>query len=195
MVGDGGGVGGRIRVRPIAEAAPPAMRRLDLAGVDLKVVLIHSGLNEPSSYDTAGVGAENAALRLASIPLPAPRPDLVIVGHSHKEMRDYVVNGVHFVQPRNFALSLAVAHVSLVKETSGYRVVSIRTELIPLATVAEQPRFVRRFAAAHERVRAWAATPVGTAGPGTSAPDCPAEEPPLPRFLSAAQRRRAGSGL
>src|SRR5439155_1752021 len=138
MVWDRSQLGGRIRVRPIAEAAPPAMRRLDLAGVDLKVVLIHSGLNEPSSYDTAGVGAENAALGLASIPLPAPRPDLVIVGHSHKEMRDYVVNGVHFVQPRNFALSLAVVHVSLVKETSGYRVVSMRPELIPLASAGDQ---------------------------------------------------------
>src|SRR6266446_5457803 len=123
---------GRTRVRPIAEVAPLALRRLDLAGVDLKVVLVHSGLNEPSSYDTTGVGLENAALGLASIPLPAPRPDLVIVGHSPKEMRDYVVNGVHFVQPRNFALSLAVVHVSLVKDTgqggqggqgsSGYRV-------------------------------------------------------------------------
>src|SRR5439155_272311 len=126
MVWDRSQLGGRIRVRPIAEAAPPAMRRLDLAGVDLKVVLIHSGLNEPSSYDTAGVGAENAALGLASIPLPAPRPDLVIVGHSHKEMRDYVVNGVHFVQPRNFALSLAVVHVSLAKEAGRYRAVSMR---------------------------------------------------------------------
>src|SRR6059036_1268742 len=36
---------GRIRVRPIAEVAPLAMRRLDLAGVDLKVVLVHSGRN------------------------------------------------------------------------------------------------------------------------------------------------------
>src|SRR5437773_991315 len=195
MVWDRSQVGGRIRVRPIAEAAPPAMRRLDLAGVDLKVVLIHSGLNEPSSYDTAGVGAENAALGLASIPLPAPRPDLVIVGHSHKEMRDYVVNGVHFVQPRNFALSLAVVRVSLVKEPSGYRVVSIRPELIPLATVAEQPRFVRRFAAAHERVRVWAATPLGTAGPGFSARYGRAEDTPLLDFINDVQRRRAGADL
>src|SRR5438067_2522095 len=120
MVWDRSQLGGRIRVRSIAEAAPLALRRLDLAGADLKVVLVHSGLNEPSSYDTAGVGAENAALGLASIPLPAPRPDLVIVGHSHKEMRDYVVNGVHFVQPRNFALSLAVVHVSLAKQAARY---------------------------------------------------------------------------
>src|SRR3989475_228596 len=195
MVWDRSQVGGRIRVRPIAEAAPPAMRRLDLAGVDLKVVLIHSGLNEPSSYDTAGVGAENAALGLASIPLPAPRPDLVIVGHSHKEMRDYVVNGVHFVQPRNFALSLAVVHVSLVKEAGAYRVVSMRPELMPLATVAEQPRFVRRFTAAHERARTWAATPLGTAGPGFSARYGRVEDTPLLDFINEVQRRRAGADL
>ena len=195
MVWDRSELGGRIRVRPIAEAAPLALRRLDLAGADLKVVLVHSGLNEPSSYDTAGVGAENAALGLASIPLPAPRPDLVIVGHSHKEMRDYVVNGVHFVQPRNFALSLAVVHVSLVKETSGYRVVSMRPELIPLASVAEQPRFVRRFTAAHERARAWAATPLGTAGPGFSARYGRAEDTPLLDFINEVQRRRAGADL
>src|SRR5947199_29156 len=193
MVWDRSQVGGRIRVRPIAEAAPPAMRRLDLAGVDLKVVLIHSGLNEPSSYDTAGVGAENAAPGLASIPLPAPRPDLVIVGHSHKEMRDYVVNGVHFVQPRNFALSLAVVHVSLVKEAGAYRVVSMRPELMPLATVAEQPRFVRRFTAAHERARTWAATPLGTAGPGFSARYGRVEDTPLLDFINEVQRRRAGA--
>src|SRR2546427_197733 len=186
---------GRTRVRPIAEVAPLAMRRLDLAGVDLKVVLVHSGLNEPSSYDTAGVGAENAALGLASIPLPAPRPDLVIVGHSHKEMRDYVVNGVHFVQPRNFALSLAVVHVSLVKEAGAYRVVSMRPELIPLATVGEQPRFVRRFSAAHERARTWAATPLGTAGPGFSARYGRVEDTPLLDLINEVQRRRAGADL
>src|SRR6266851_749710 len=205
MVWDRTQVGGRIRVRPIAEAAPLALRRLDLAGVDLKVVLIHSGLNEPSSYDTAGVGAENAALGLASIPLPAPRPDLVIVGHSHKEMRDYVVNGVHFVQPRNFALSLAVVHVSLVKDmgqggqggqgSSGYRVRSMRPELIPLATVAEQPRFVQRFTSAHERARAWAATPLGTASPGFSARYGRAEDTPLLDFINEVQRRRAGADV
>jgi 2',3'-cyclic-nucleotide 2'-phosphodiesterase/3'-nucleotidase/5'-nucleotidase len=202
MVWDRTQLGGRIQVRPIAETARLALRRLDVADVDLKVVLIHSGLNEPSSYDTAGVGAENAALGLATIPLPAPRPDLVIVGHSHKEMRDYVVNDVHFVQPRNFALSLAVVHVWLVKRTAGggagtggYRVVSIRSDLVPLATVPEQPRFVRRFSSVHERARAWATTPLGTAGPGFSARYGRAEDSPLLDFINEVQRRRAGADV
>src|SRR2546427_4480912 len=110
-------------------------------------------------------------------------------------MRDYVVNGVHFVQPRNFALSLAVVHVSLVKEAGTYRVVSMRPELMPLATVAEQPRFVRRFTAAHERARAWAATPLGTAGPGFSARYGRVEDTPLLDFINEVQRRRAGADL
>ncbi len=202
MVWDRSRLGGRIRVQRIAEAAPLALRRLDLVGVDLKVVLVHSGLNELSSYDTTGVGPENAALGLASLPLPAPRPDVVIVGHSHKEMRDYVVNGVHFVQPRNFALSLAVVHVGLVRETGtggpgtgGYRVASVRSELIPLGTVPEQPRFVRRFSAAHERARTWAGTPLGTAGPGFAARYGRAEDTPLLDFINEVQRRRAGADL
>src|SRR5881398_1173470 len=156
MVWDRSQLGGRIRVRSIAEAAPLALRRLDLAGADLKVVLVHSG---------------------------------------HKEMRDYVVNGVHFVQPRNFALSLAVVRVSLVKEATGYRVVAMRSELIPLATVAELPRFVRRFTAAHERARAWGAMPLGSAGPGFSARYGRAEDTPLLEFINEVQRRRAGADV
>src|SRR5216110_742497 len=48
----------RVRVRRIAEAAPAAVAALERAGVDLKVVLIHSGFGT-STYDTTGVGPEN----------------------------------------------------------------------------------------------------------------------------------------
>src|SRR5437667_190532 len=54
---------GHVRVRRIAGAAPSALARLEGEGADLKVVVIHSGFGE-SSYDTAGVGAENDAARL-----------------------------------------------------------------------------------------------------------------------------------
>src|SRR2546425_4548273 len=74
MVWDRTQLGSRIRVRPIVEAAPLALRRLDLAGVDLKVVLIHSGLNEPSSYDTAGGGARDRPPGAPSDPPPGPPP-------------------------------------------------------------------------------------------------------------------------
>src|SRR5256712_9768850 len=43
MVGDPSQLGGRIRVRPIAETAPLALRRLDLAGADLNGVPVPTG--------------------------------------------------------------------------------------------------------------------------------------------------------
>jgi 2',3'-cyclic-nucleotide 2'-phosphodiesterase/3'-nucleotidase/5'-nucleotidase len=192
MVWDRTQMAGRVRVGRIEETATAALRRLEEAGVDVRVVLIHSGLGEPSSYDTTGVGAENAALSLANA---VPHPDVVIVGHTHREVRDYVVNGVHFVQPKNAAQSLAVVHLWLRKSDGRWAIERVRSDLIPLATVGELPRFVERFARAHERVRGWAATPLGSAGPGFSARFGRAEDTPLLDFINEVQRRRAGADL
>ena len=90
MVWDRDLLRGRIRVGRIernARATIESMRRTS----DLVVVLAHSGLAGASTYDTAGVGAENVAAIFAALPV---RPDLVIVGHSHAEIRDSSINGV-----------------------------------------------------------------------------------------------------
>jgi 2',3'-cyclic-nucleotide 2'-phosphodiesterase / 3'-nucleotidase / 5'-nucleotidase len=183
---------GHLRVRRIAGAAPAALARLEGEGADLKVVVIHSGFGE-SSYDTAGVGAENDAAALASA---NPKPDLVIVGHTHREVRDTVVNGVHFVQPKNWVQSLAVVHVSLARDsTRRFRVTAIRPELIPLGNVAESPRFTQRLTAVHGAARLWAGTSVGSAGPGFDARYMRVQDTPLLDFINEVQRRRAGAQL
>jgi 2',3'-cyclic-nucleotide 2'-phosphodiesterase (5'-nucleotidase family) len=192
MVWDRAQLAGQMRVRRIAEAAPGALARLAQEGVDLKVVVIHSGLGGESSYDTTGVGPENDAAALAAV---TPKPDLVIVGHTHREIRDTVINGVHFVQPKNWAQSLSVVHVWLVKIGSAWRVTSIRAELLPLGTVPELPRFARRLGAAHEAARLWAATPIGTAGPGFDARYARVQDSPLLDFINEVQRRKAGAQL
>src|SRR5881296_3375268 len=183
-----------VRVRRIAESAPAALAALDRAGVDLKVVLIHSGFGT-SSYDTTGVGPENDAAALASI---NPKPDVVIVGHTHREIRDTVINGVHFVQPKNWVQSLAVVHVSLAKDSARagrYRVTGVRAQLIPLANVAESPRFTQRANAAHQAARLWAGTPIGSASGGFDARYARVQDTPLLDFINEVQRRHAGTQL
>ena len=183
---------GHVRVRRIAGAAPSALARLEGEGADLKVVVIHSGFGE-SSYDTAGVGAENDAAALAAV---NPKPDVVIVGHTHREMRDTVINGVHFVQPKNWVQSLAVVHVSLARDsTRRYRVTAVRPELIPLGNVPESPRFTQRLTAAHEAARLWAGTALGSAGPGFDARYTRVQDTPLLDFINEVQRRKAGAQL
>src|SRR5439155_1621464 len=156
----------RSRLGRIASAAPATLARMEGEGADLKIVLIHSGFGE-SSYDTTGVGPENDAAALAAV---NPKPDIVIVGHTHREIRDTVINGVHFVQPKNWVQSIAVIHVSLARDsTRRYRVTGVHSDLIPLANVAELPRFTQRLNAAHQAARLWAGTPVGSATPGFDA--------------------------
>src|SRR5436305_761702 len=178
------------RVRRIAGAAPSALARMEGEGADLKVVLIHSGFGE-SSYDTTGVGPENDAAALAAL---TPKPDIVIVGHTHREIRDTVINGVHFVQPKNWVQSIAVVHVSLARDsTRRYRVTAVRSELIPLANVAESPRLTQRLNAAQQAARLCAGTSVGTATPGFDARFARVQDTPLLDFINEVQRRRAGA--
>ena len=192
MLWDRAQLGRAIRVRRIAEMAPGAMGRLARDGVDLKVVLIHSGFGE-SSYDTTGVGPENDAGALAGV---TPKPDIVIVGHTHREIRDSVINGVHFVQPKNWVQSIAVIHVSLAKDSTGrYHVRSVRSDLIPLTTVVESPRFTQRVGAAHEAARLWASMPIGAATPGFDGRFERVQDTPLLDFVNEVQRRRAGAQL
>src|SRR6266516_2103880 len=194
MLWDRAQLSGRARVRRIAEMAPAALARLDREGADLKVVLIHSGFGA-SSYDTSGIGPENDAAALAAV---NPKPDIVIVAHTHREIRDTVINGVHFVQPKNWALSIAVVHVWLAKDpTSGgrYRVTSVHSDLIPVSNVPELPRFTRRFDAANEAARLWAATPLGTVSPGFDARYARVQDTPLLDFINDVQRRRSGAQL
>src|SRR6266498_449530 len=182
----------RVRVRRIAGAAPAALARLEGEGADLKVVLIHSGFRL-TTYDTTGVGPENDAAALAAV---NPKPDIVIVGHTHREIRDTVINGVHFVQPKNWVQSIAVVHVSLARDSPGrYRVTAIHSDLIPLANVAELPRFTQRLNAAHQAARLWAGSPVGTAGPGFDARFARVQDTPLLDFINEVQRRHTGAQL
>src|SRR3989442_6089341 len=190
MLWDRAQLGGKVRVRRIANSASTALARLEGEGADVKIVLIHSGFGE-SSYDTTGVGPENDAAALASV---NPKPDLVIVRHTHREIRDTVINGVHFVQPSYRSQSLSVVHVSLAKDSTPgghYHVTAIRADLIPITSLAELPRFTQRFAAAHEAARLWAATPLGNVGPGFEARYARAQDTPLLDFINEVQRRKA----
>ena len=168
MVWDRENVRGRVRVDPIERSAPSVLRELRRRS-DLSVVVIHSGMDGSSSYDTAGVGPENVAARLAR---GAARPDLVVVGHSHREMRDSVINGVHFVQPRNWAQSVSVMHVDLVRRGSRWVPVRWKGDIVPLDSARADARIARELQGAHDSVLAWVREPLGTAAAGRRSMGC-----------------------
>ncbi|HEX2218747.1 MAG TPA: 5'-nucleotidase C-terminal domain-containing protein [Gemmatimonadales bacterium] len=183
---------GRIRVGRIEAAAAPtfaAMRR----SADLVVALSHSGISGASSYDTTGIGREHAAGSFAGMPA---RPDVVIVGHSHREIRDSTIGGVLYVQPPPHAAAIAVIHVDMVRPRGGsWEVGRTRSELVRTEGVAASAVVERRLRPAHEAVRAWLDEPVGSALAPMPASRARAGPSPMLDWLLETQRRRAGARL
>jgi 2',3'-cyclic-nucleotide 2'-phosphodiesterase/3'-nucleotidase len=181
----------RLHVTPIDAEATAVFRELR-RDADVAIVLVHSGMGGASSYDTTGVGPENDAAWFGE---GTVRPDLVVVGHSHREMVDSAFGGVHFVQPRPFAGSLAVAHLRVARAQGGWHVVNIRAERVLLDAVAPSSRVERRMAEKQAAVSAWMAQSLGEAAAPMPAASARAEDTPLVRFISDVERRAAGAQL
>jgi 2',3'-cyclic-nucleotide 2'-phosphodiesterase/3'-nucleotidase len=192
MLWDGDRLRGRVRVGRIETAAGPtfaAMRRSS----DLVVVLSHSGIGGPSSYDSTGVGAEDAAGTFARL---SARPDVVIVGHSHAEIRDSTLGEVRYVQPKPYGESIAVVHVDMIRRRgSRWEVGRIRTQLVSAAEVTPSAVMEQRLGPAHDAVRAWVEQRVGMALAPMPAARGRAMPTPLVDWLLEVQRRRTGATL
>jgi 2',3'-cyclic-nucleotide 2'-phosphodiesterase/3'-nucleotidase len=186
-------IAGQVYVRRILPSADRAMRRMEAAGVDLRIAAVHSGMGMQSSYDTTGIGPENVAAQLAHLPV---KPHVVLVGHSHARITDMVIEGVHFFQPSPWALSVAVVHVFLAKDgENGYRVTRVFGDEISVADVEPHPAVVRRLEGAHRAVREWVGTTIATMGDEWSARFARVEDTPLIDFVNEIQRRESGADL
>jgi 2',3'-cyclic-nucleotide 2'-phosphodiesterase/3'-nucleotidase len=191
MVWNGPRLKGRFRVNRIEPAAERVLRAMR-EQADVAIVLANSGLDGSPSYDTTGVGGENVAAMLAT---GSVRPDLVVAGHSRQEVVDSVIGGVHFVQPRPEAASLAVVHLLLVAQGGRFTPVRIIAQRLPLQNVRPAARLLRRLAEPHDIVLRWVSTPVGESRGRFSLAAARVEETPLMRFVHDAMRRATGAEL
>jgi len=190
MVWDRDQLGG-TRIAAILPAAAPVLEAMH-RDADVTVALVHSGMDGRASYDTAGIGDENVAAGLARL---AARPDLVVVGHTHREMRDSVINGVHFVQPRPFGASVSVVHLDLSREGGVWRIRRIRADLVSTREVAASSLLAQRLAGNRDAVRAWAQTPLGLATVAMRETAARVGPAPALDFIQDVQRRRTGAEL
>ena len=146
----------KLRLDRVRAAAAKVLTALGREA-DISLVLAHADLEGSATSDTAASG-DNKANVLASLPV---RPALVVVGHSHRELRDVVINGVHFTQPRPYAGSVSVTHITLVRDKDRWVPTKIQSDLLPLANVVPSPRLVQRLAGAHSALMSWLQAPVG----------------------------------
>ncbi|HTO72720.1 MAG TPA: 5'-nucleotidase C-terminal domain-containing protein, partial [Gemmatimonadales bacterium] len=182
---------GRLRLTRFSEAITPVLPEMRRDG-DLVVVLAHAGLDELSTYDTTGIGPENGAAVLAAGKV---RPDLVILGHTGRTITDTVIDGVHFVQAGREAERLAVIHVDMVRRESGWSVVRVRGESVPLEAFSTPATFQRRFRELHRVVQGWSQEILGTLSGSMRATSARVEDTPLTQWMTDLMRRRAGADV
>ena len=194
MVWDAENVRGRLRLGDIVPAVKQAVDEVRRAGADVVLVTVHSGFDEPASYDTVttGLPSENVAARLAR---EIPGIDFVVYGHSHKEVRGNTIGQTLLVQPKNWATSVDVGHLTLTRAGGRWTVSEKRSDLVQAAGHAENAAVLAATDAVHRETVAYVTTPVGSTAERWSADSARLNDTPLIDFILETERKAAGTDL
>jgi 2',3'-cyclic-nucleotide 2'-phosphodiesterase/3'-nucleotidase len=193
MVWDRDNLAGRVVIGDVVPAVRNAVRDARGAGADVVIVLLHSGLDEPSSYDTtSGIGSENVAARVAH---EVPDVDLVVYGHSHSQMADTVIGTTLLMQPKNWAQSVAVAHLKVEPRNGHWRVTARRSQLVAAAGHSEKAQVLVATQRAHREAVEYVTKPIGTTAVRWSADSARVVDTPIIDFILEVERRASGAQL
>jgi 2',3'-cyclic-nucleotide 2'-phosphodiesterase (5'-nucleotidase family) len=183
-----------LRVTDIVASVKAAVTEVRKRKADVVVVLLHSGLNEAASYDTVATGlpSENVAAR---VPREIDGIDLVVFGHSHRELVDSTINGALLVQPRNWAASVALATLTVERKKRRWHVVAHRGQSVRVAGHRESPSVLAASAGTHRATVAWVNTPIGRTGVTWRADSARVVDAPITDLVNEVMRREAGAEL
>lgn len=193
MVWDRDNLQGRLQIRDIVSEVAREVRAVrDRA--DAVVVVMHTGLGEGASYDTVSTGlpSENVGARVAR---EVPGVDLIVIGHSHREMADSVINGVTIVQPRNWATSVALATLHFARRDGRWRLGRKEGVIVRAAGHPESPAVVAATQRAHDASVRWVNQTLGTTPVVWRADSARVSDVPLVDFMLEVQRKAAGADL
>ena len=99
------------------------------------------------------------------------------------------------VQPKNWATSVAVAHLVVSRANGAWKVVERRSDLIQAAGHPENAAVLAATDAAHRETVAYVTTPIGTTADRWSADSARVKDTPLIDLILEPERRATGADL
>src|SRR5713101_1512945 len=169
-----------------ARRAIPEVRKQ----ADLVVVIAHSGLGpDPESGQQGGadeIAGENAMLALAE---QIPGIDVILFGHTHRELSEKFIHGVLLVQAKNWGQSLAKVDIEMDRGAGGaWRVVSKHSTIIPVTdAVPADPEISQIAQPYHEVTQTYLDKPIATCAQALDASTARYEDHPLVDLIHKVQ--------
>ncbi|HEY7007394.1 MAG TPA: metallophosphoesterase, partial [Jatrophihabitantaceae bacterium] len=163
---------GKISFNGIVEQAKIVIPRVKRAGAEIVVVACHSGDDGSSSYGSALPWPENASGLLAA---QVPDIDAILVGHAHLEIPEHTVvnqqtgKTVLLCEPYYWGMRLAVMDLDLVHSHGRWQVASASSTLLNSNTVDADQHVLDITAKAHQDVRVYVNSVIGTSTAAMSA--------------------------
>lgn len=184
-----------LHIGDIVPAVRSAVAQTRAAGADAIIVVLHSGLDGPSSYDTAssGVASENVAARVAAT---IPGIDVVVYGHSHRENPGQLIGRTLVIQPKNWATSVAIATLPMACGPAARWSPSVASGVVvKSAGHAEDSSVVRAVARVHHATVDYVSSNIGTT-PDTWRSDSARIKPTgITGFILDVERRAANADI
>ena len=149
----------RIDVRePVGEARKWVSVLRGKERVDLVIIAMHMGLEVDLRTGEEYPGQmphENAALAIAE---NVPGIDVILMGHTHREVPSLYINGVLLAQSEKWGRSIARADLYLERrtETSRWRIVAKSSRALPIGDhVANDPQVLTIAETYHRETQSW----------------------------------------
>jgi 2',3'-cyclic-nucleotide 2'-phosphodiesterase/3'-nucleotidase/5'-nucleotidase len=174
-----------VTVGAIAPAVAKAVADARAAGADAIVLVAHAGI-------TGDTLEENPIARVAR---DVPGIDLIVFGHTHRELPDTTIAGVLLTQPRQWATSVSLAHLIMEKAAGKWRVASKRASIVRTAGHAEQAAVVAAAQRGHDSARKYAGAVIGRTNVAWSSDSARVADVPIMDFIAETMRRASGADL
>jgi 2',3'-cyclic-nucleotide 2'-phosphodiesterase (5'-nucleotidase family) len=120
---------------------------------------------------------------------------VLVYGHSHKEMPDTVIGTTLLMQPKNWATSVVIAHLSMERLGTRWRVKAKRSQVDTTAQHAENEQVLAVTQEGHRATLAYTTAAIGTTPVRWRGDSARVADTPLIDFILDVERRAAGSQL
>jgi 2',3'-cyclic-nucleotide 2'-phosphodiesterase / 3'-nucleotidase len=149
----------------------PILREKEKA--DVVVIAMHMGIEEDLRTGTPNpsqVPNENAALAIAR---QVPGVDVILMGHTHREVGDLFVNDVLITQANRWASHIARVDLYLEKSESGWHIIAKSARTIPVTEKTEiDPEIAKVGEPYDKETQAWLGRAIGDSSEELTAHDC-----------------------